>query len=481
MIPARGAPHMGNHPCCWYSLRCIESGLVMIKQQSQPSLSELYELAGQLERDHDASLHALRQRDHEIGARCNAGDDPGRLRFWLREVTGGEPSTTGDGAALLLRLLALALGFSAMAGFLLASGRGLVNVFLFLGLFVFLQLFFSLLGAVVMLRSLRGVAPPVSVFNPVRLLLDRLFPDASRLRPSSAVLRLFALRCSQESGLLFTLGALAAYLVLLAFSDFTFVWGSTFAISDQFVSGFTGIMALPWSSWFAAAVASPELIASSRFHPAITDLAMADLVALRAWWPFLLMSLLVYGLAPRLLLWWLSRRAFRRELLRAFSSYPGAAAVLTRMRAPLVRTQAQEPEDAENGALLSLSPGADALLLDWADALSAADSISVGQLAALPAEQRLRAGSGAPEDDLAVLAQIRERQPQQLLLLVRSWEPPMADLKDLLQEMAGLPACTLCLAPLPGRSVSDANLGEWRGFAAGLASPPVHVVPLRAA
>ena len=85
--------------------------------------------------------------------------------------------------------------------------------------------------------------------------------------------------------MLFTLGAVAAYLLLLAFSDFTFVWGSTFGISDTAVDTLSQVVAAPWAGWLPAAVPSTQLIADSRFHPAISNLAMADLVALRAWWP----------------------------------------------------------------------------------------------------------------------------------------------------------------------------------------------------
>ncbi len=452
----------------------------MDAKQEQPSITELYLLAGQLERDHDASLHTLRQRDHAIGERCEIEDDVQRLRFWLRDTSAAEAVVPGgEGAALLLRLLALALGFTTMAGFLLASGRGLVNVFLFLGLFVLLQLLFTLAGALALLRASRGTAPAVSSLNPGRLLLGRRFLQLDLLRPCGAVLRLFALRVSQESGMLFTLGAVAAYLLLLAFSDFTFVWGSTFGISDAAVDALSQVVAAPWATWLPAAVPSTQLIADSRFHPAISNLAMADLVALRAWWPFLLMSLLTWALLPRLLLWWLVRRSLDREVGRAFVAYPGAAAVLSRMRAPLVRTQAQEPEESDAIGDIDIAPHA--LLLDWAGALAAADPTSADQLAAVQQDQRLAAGSGSPRDDEEVLGEINRQQPRQLLVAVRSWEPPMADLRDLLRSIEGAKSFMFCLVPLPGRAVTDANLSEWAGFAGGLALPAVTVRPLRGA
>ena len=115
---------------------------------AKPGITELYRLGEQLQRDRSAALPALRERDHAIGARCEASTDSGRLLFWLREVRlpaaggarGREHWLSEPLVANILRGAALFLGFSAMATFLLASGRGLVNVFLFLLLFVLLPL-----------------------------------------------------------------------------------------------------------------------------------------------------------------------------------------------------------------------------------------------------------------------------------------------------------------------------------------------------
>ncbi len=65
--------------------------------------------------------------------------------------------------------------------------------------------------------------------------------------------------------------------MVLGFSGFTFVWGSTFTISDNFLASAVQMIATPWSSWLPAAVPTHEVIAASRYHPTLTDLGHANL------------------------------------------------------------------------------------------------------------------------------------------------------------------------------------------------------------
>ncbi len=84
-----------------------------------------------------------------------------------------------------------------------------------------------------------GQAPVVLPVNPARWLLARSLPDRRYLREAQSVVRLVFLRYGQELGALFTLGAIAAFFVVLALSEFTFVWGSTFQLSDSLVEEVT--------------------------------------------------------------------------------------------------------------------------------------------------------------------------------------------------------------------------------------------------
>ena len=455
-----------------------------------PDLSDLYQLAEQLELDQSVPVRVARERDHAIAEKCVDADDVGRLEYWLKSVSAargerrahGEPWLSEASAAALGRVLALLFGCSSMAMFLLTSGRGLVNVFMFLLLFVFVQLLLCTVAAWVMARTVGGAEPVVLPLNPARVLVARAFPDRRYLREAQSVLRLLFLRYGQELGAIFTLGAVAAFFVVLALSDFTFVWGSTFQLSDSLVEQMTAWMASPWSAWLPQATVSGDLIFATRFHPAITALSPTNIEDMRGWWPFLIMAMVTYGLLPRLLLWLLSKFFYRRQMRAAFVRLPGSERVLARMKAPLVRTQGEGPggfaPELENSPVVI---DRRLLLLNWANALAPVDITSFAEFASVPEGNVINAGLGPLPDELEQLEDRFAKPVEHVLVAVKSWEPPMADLADFLDNFASVPRCTLFLIPLPHKSVSTTRLGDWQLFARALAFPVVDVQALERA
>jgi len=451
----------------------LSAQLTRMDTGTTPELRELYQLAQQLEHDRSVPLRALRERDRAIGARCEAPDDVGRLQFWLRTLPALEG---GDGDALegwlsrralviIARFSAILLGFMGMMTFLLASGRGLVNVLLFLALFVLVQFVFSLVALCALFLSARSEVPVLLPLNPARLFVSRIVPDKRYLRECQSVVRMLLLRYGQEIGALFTLGALAGFFAVLAFSDFTFVWGSTFNISDGFMRRFTDAMSAPWSSWLPGASLPGDIISASRYHPALTDLSQSDLASMRGWWPFLVMAMATYALLPRLVLWLLSKLLYVRSMRRSFARYPGSETVLARMKAPVIRTQAREPEQRATPGHGAIALNESLMLLNWAGALSEEELPLYEEPGAVPPQNMLSGGLGSLTADSDSARQINQYQPELLLVAVKSWEPPMADLQDFLGMLPDLKACKLCLVPLPGRSVAAHSLQDWRDFA----------------
>jgi hypothetical protein len=449
-----------------------------------PSLSDLYRLAAQLEQDRELSVRAVRERDHALGQDCPAGDDVGRLGFWLAAVSSSGEGSAGQvgprlsegSLAALGRVLAPLCGFAVMAAFLLGSGRGLVNVFMFVLLFVILQALLSLVAAVVMLRTVGGGAPVMLPVNPARWLVARTIPDARYLREAQSVLRLLLLRYGQELGALFTLGAIAGFFVVLFLSPFTFVWGSTYRLSDGFVQTLTALLAAPWATWLPQATVDAQVIAATRFHPAVTGLSPSDLAAMGGWWPFLIMCMLCYALLPRLLLWFCSRYFYRREIRAAFTGMPGSELVLARMQTPLVSTQGASGPGRREGGDMPADRGL--LLLNWAGALGPGDRAHFPEFAAVPQDREVSAGLGSQTEEHAQLQKLLKHSIEGIYVAVKSWEPPMEDLADFLAGLGDLPRCTLFLVPLGDKPVSAGKLEDWQGFARGLPFAAVAVHPL---
>jgi hypothetical protein len=436
-----------------------------------PNLSDLYQLAAQLELDKEASVKALRTRDHRIGLACDASEDSARLLYWLRQVSSQRPASeqhkdawpSEGAAAYLARVIAIFLGFSAMMSLLLTSGQGLVNVFVFVFIFVFLQLVMSGFSAWALYKTVRGNTPIVMPMNPAKLVLSRIYPDLRYFRETQSVLRIAFLRYGQEMGALFTAGAMLGFLVVLALGDFTFVWGSTFQLSDGLVAGVTDFLSLPWSSMLPAATVDAQVIADTRFHPALTELGRADIERMRGWWPFLFMSLACYALLPRVILWMVSRFYFRRFITASFVAYPRSDLVLARMRSPIVETQGAVSDRNKN-------PQTDGrlFLLNWAQALVTDEVHDFEEFAAVPEGNVVSVGVGSLAEDMKQAKKVADSGIDQLLVVVKSWEPPLADLADFLAQFKHVSRCTVYPLSLPGRPVSEEKMEDWRNFSRAL-------------
>ncbi len=445
----------------------------MAVSRTGPELDDLYRLADQLERDRAASVSELRHRDHALAGAIDEADPSRRLLAWLDSVAPRDGAAPfAGGAAMIARAVALIMGFSAMAGFLMANTRGLVNVFAWLLLFVVLQFALSVTSLAVLLRSLRGAVPTSLPMHPARWVARRSLPDARYLREAKPVLRLLLLRYGQEWGALFTLAAALAFVAVPAVSDFSFIWGSTFDLGTEFAAGLTDTLALPWSSWLPMATLDPEVLANSRFHPALTDLDRAEIESMRGWWPFLFLSLVVYALLPRSLLWLASRAAYGRQLRRSFLGFPGAELVLARLDRPLVSTQGSDAgvervEAADSGAHpVSMPHPADPhrLLLEWGAALDDHDATIFEALRGIAPANRVAIGAGSLSDDRQRLATLDLAPYRELAVAVKSWEPPMGELADLLALLGQIAHCTVYLVPLPGQSVPQRRIDDWRAF-----------------
>ncbi len=106
----------------------------------------------------------------------------------------------------------------------------------------------------------------------------------------------------QSFGIWFNVAAVATTLFLVTVSDRAFGWQSSLNLSSQEIHHVTQRIASPWSFILPSIAPTITEIEGSRIFlkDGIKTLANQNLVS---WWPFLACSLLVYGFAPRFLLW----------------------------------------------------------------------------------------------------------------------------------------------------------------------------------
>lgn len=160
------------------------------------------------------------------------------------------------------------LGFIASVGALNYSGKNLVNVLYFLFFVIFLPFLFSL-----------GT-----------LIFKRAYKDSSL------------------SGLMFSIGAFIGLIITISTRDIAFGWATTLDISAKEFHSFLSTIAI-WKGFCNSCVPSVDLVELSRISrlgSGVTPKQMQHAIELGQWWKFLAMSLFVYGILWRLLIYIIS-------------------------------------------------------------------------------------------------------------------------------------------------------------------------------
>lgn len=514
---------------------------------------DIFDLEYFLHKDAALPAGSLVQRDRGIYLRhiepalAAAGQSPEPriiLRQWLEYRSRTEfgatdilsPGALFTEAHRTLRLLCLVIGlfFGSIAGltFFNYAGTTPVNILAFLFFFIFSQiavLLILLLSWLIrcLLRGrtaslplgmrIMGNLTTKAILWGHRNILGRMWAESRDSLAASLGLLKGARRVygslffwpvfilTQLLAIGANAGILAATLFRILTSDIAFGWQSTVQFSAPALHRLITVIAVPWSRFFPEDIASPSLTAieGSRIilKDGIAHLATQDLVA---WWPFLVLCLLVYGLLPRLFLYLASLFMQRRCLANLTFAHPPAAGLLQRMLTPSLTTQAApefrtqttgpEPAPVDATAEAVRRPGGNPVLVLIPD-----DIFPVFEMQELHEFLAQRGFSHAGtirfmedyEADREVLEALREENWQGncgILVLMESWMPPLVAFLSYLQEirqivgaetpifieLLGRPAASPGLAPVP-----EGDWLVWSRKITALGDPYISLNPLR--
>jgi hypothetical protein len=305
------------------------------------------------------------------------------LKFWLDEKRKKETAATGGTGLLpggmfdeILSLARLAIIITALpAGIALAwsvlsyRGDAPINIFTCLWIFIFPQvLMLIMLGGMSVFRRI-GLPSGQWGFYPLLAFLLRkaaLFLksagedrfSAERRQRMNAAFGMIGRHKTiygpvfyrpvfvllQMFGVCFNIGLLATALFKITITDLAFGWQTTLAAGAEAMHRVVEWIALPWSWLSFLFPAHPTLsqIQGSRIilKDGLAHLATPDLAS---WWPFLVMTVVVYGLLPRVLLLAYGITAQARNLKALDFSHSACDRLIRRMQVPQVETGGVKP------------------------------------------------------------------------------------------------------------------------------------------
>ncbi len=448
-------------------------------------LASLIDLELALLHDHDRPLEEILPRDAAIREQIDADALDGRALYlrWLDALPERSRPSTGERAAQLVALmssslavLGFVLGASAVVGWLVLETGLPVNAVNFWSILAGAQALLSLLWLVAVLPGVRLRALPL-LGDLFALLQDlaRLLPNAlvwlfaklpgdsrsallaelGRLRKLDWLyggLRFWLfVRASQVFALMFNVGVVAAFVFIPYVNDPAFGWRSRL-LDAEGLHASVELISLPWSPVFPEASLDLEEIRATQYSSIAQSLeqiprgpTVAGNDPWAAWWPFLLASLLCYGLAPRLIFFIVAAFQARRKLVGARLDHAEFLRLRDRLKRRHVETRS--PEADPDGGVDS-GPGLEAAVpIDLSSGPLAVMTwcgvdLSEGRLAecveqrfgAAPASIHCVGGLDASEDG-AALDLLGRSSKGAALLVVPAWEPPVADYVDFVTSL----------------------------------------------
>jgi hypothetical protein len=487
-------------------------------------LAEAVDIRRWLREDRRTPYPERLERDRAIGRELGPRDRVGRVLAWWQRVRPSpadavRPDSSASGAApgLGARVEAarrLAGGGLAVLGFLVGGsvagvaftydGRYPVNLFTLLGVLVALPLLMLVFTLLLLLPArlpgvgtLQSVAAGMNLGRWVGAWLDRLLgfelfaPHFLGSGSISAFSRWQLVVFSQWLALGFFGGALAVGLLLVTFTDLAFGWSTTLDMDPALVHGWVSALSTPWAAWLPAAAPDAALVEASRyFRLEEGRMALERVERLGSWWPFVLMTMLVYGALPRLLLLGVGLWRLRRATEALLVDDPEVSALLDRLEAPLVALAGSPEEEELEAGREGLPPPREAVsaeglvLMIWNQATSEAAArawlaetqgvqpAAVAAVGILQSDPQLRECLAATRDRLGTVRRV--------ILVTKGWEPPLLEFMDflgLVRETFGS-ECSITVVPFalarPGVVEDDREV--WARALARVRDPRLYVM-----
>ncbi len=267
---------------------------------------------------------------------------------------------------------------------------------------------------------------------------------------------LWFFHASQIMAICFSLAGLLVFFLLLLATDVNFVWRSTLLKAEDLIRVLSWL-SHPWSFWEAA---QPTLQLLQLTQDSRLAIQSDSISAHSQWWQFILAIQIFYSFLPRSILLIASQIAYVRRLSRDKKQNVADISVQTSENDKQVALSAMLTALDESCMLTNWGGVPEFIITKLEEQFS--DRIS----------GHLEAGPSATEDQQASA----ELSNQVQLVLVKSWEPPLAELADYLKNGQGY------LLPLDWEGnqlnlIKPFHLEEWRRFTATIPNWKVLVWP----
>jgi hypothetical protein len=347
--------------------------------------------------------------------------------------------------------IASALLFTGfIAGILIGAGAlsgdelGRVNLLFFVFLFAFVPILGLIISSVLLLTQKNGIAALIMKL-PIWPKGLGLYAAQQELLGSK---KNWLFLQSQCVVLAFAVGSLVVFFALLLGTDVNFVWRSTLLDAQSLLPALK-IIALPWLFWADAqpTLGLLELSQNSRIDEGGNGYSAN-------WWRFAIAAQISYNLVPRLVMLLVATWRYRQE------SLANSVGNLVNTMAKARNFSADTPPLAS----IAYTTPRDYELADWANIPPHCIRFITKSFGGAKRKTTIDALTAVEKLDQRLLT-------SPLVVVVKSWEPPLAELRDVLDSLEhdeGYYILPLDWTDSQVVPIKPEHLAEWRRFAATL-------------
>jgi len=252
-------------------------------------------------------------------------DNSDRIYYWYKNFPAqfikenSKKSNEIEGTLKSVATLGIIIAF--LVGVIIASfifsydGTVPINVLSVITFFVVIPLLLLLISFIIQAVYPKGIE---EYYTPINFLKRKVTDKITSLYPNlkddvhsgklnefnlvdSKPLKLYVNKVIQILTIAYISGALCWMLLNVTTTDLAFSWSSTLNVEADNIYKITSVISKPWESIFPTAVINHETIEQTQFYRAEN----ADLIERSSgeWWSFIFLTIFVYGLTPRLLLY----------------------------------------------------------------------------------------------------------------------------------------------------------------------------------
>lgn len=356
--------------------------------------------------------------------------------------------------AAFTRKISTALIFTGfIAGIIIGAGAlsgdelGRVNLLFFIFLFAVVPILSLVASGLLLITNKNGIAALVMnlPFWPKAFGLHAVQHELLGSKKNWLFLQ------SQCVVLAFAVGGLVVFLALLLGTDVNFVWRSTLLDAQSLLPALQ-IVALPWQFWPDAqpSLALLELSQNSRIDQGGNGYSAN-------WWKFAVAAQITYNLIPRLFMLLIAAWRYRQDIV---------ANSVDNLVNNMAKTRQFSADTPPPLAGIAYTTPSGYELADWANLPEHCVNFitkSFGGAKRKTAFNALTADKNSP----------LKLESGALVVAVKSWEPPLAELKDVLDSLEH--DSTYYILPLDWTDtqvvpIKPDHLSEWRRFAATLSN-----------